>query len=215
MTHITILADTHSNHKQLKLTGGDLLLHVGDFSNLGTHDEIQSFLAWFDRQHYIHKVYIAGNHDLSYERNIPLKNKFLALYPHIHYLEDSGIVLEGIKIWGSPWSPAFCNWAFNLPRKSKYLQEKWNMIPDDTDILMTHTAPYGIFDPNYDGISVGCELLREAIIDIAPRVHCFGHLHSGYDIAETCFGKGNTLFINASICNDYNQVVNKPIDINY
>lgn len=212
MISITCISDSHRGHKKLSLPGGDILIHAGDFSSLGYHDEISSFLAWFDKQKYKHLVYIAGNHDISYQRNIPMKKKFLALYPGIHYLEDSEIVLEGLKIYGSPWQPEFCDWAFNLPRKSKYLQEKWDKIPDDTDILITHTAPYGILDPDSHYISVGCELLKSRVIDIKPLIHCFGHLHLGRSYRVI----GPTTFVNASMCNDSNRIVNKPfvIEIN-
>jgi Icc-related predicted phosphoesterase len=143
-----------------------------------------------------------------------MKKKFLALYSDIHYLEDSGITLEGLKIYGSPWSPEFGSyWVYNLPRGSRYLKEKWDKVPDDTDILMTHTAPYGILDPNYEYQSVGCELLRDRIIDIKPLISCFGHLHRGYNVKRIDLGNKTTTFINSSICNDNNQVVNKPINL--
>ncbi len=57
------------------------------------------------------------------------------------YLEDSSITLYGINIYGSPWQPFFCNWAFNLPRGEE-LASKWSAIPQETDVLLTHGAPF-------------------------------------------------------------------------
>ncbi|KAG4078701.1 hypothetical protein HA402_015291 [Bradysia odoriphaga] len=58
------------------------------------------------------------------------------------YLEDESIELFGLKIYGTPWQPEFCNWAFNVPRGEQCLA-KWNQIPDGIDILITHTPPVG------------------------------------------------------------------------
>lgn len=58
------------------------------------------------------------------------------------YLEDAGVELYGLKFYGTPWQPEFCRWAFNLPR-GKACLEKWNLIPQDCDVLITHTPPVG------------------------------------------------------------------------
>lgn len=98
---------------------------------------------------------------------------------HCTYLEDSQIEIYGIKIYGSPWQPEFGNWAFNLPRGEECLK-KWNQIPDDTDILLTHTPPIGHGDLVCSGIRAGCvELLSTVQQRVKPRYHVFGHIHEG------------------------------------
>ena len=210
---ITIISDTHGNHKKLNLPGGDILLHCGDFTTCGSHDETVSFLSWFDQQLYEDKVYIAGNHDRLYEIYPKLRDKLVSFYPEIYYLQDSYIKIKGLKIYGSPWQPEFCHWAFNLPRKGPELQAVWDKIPRDTDILMTHTAPYSVLDPNFHYQSVGDELLLNAVIETRPKIHCFGHLHNGYGREVMNIGEDYIRFINASICNDGNIVVNEPVTI--
>jgi hypothetical protein len=71
----------------------------------------------------------AGNHDLTFdpdsygatgvrfghqERYDCAEVK--ASLQNCTYLEDELVEIEGIRIYGSPWQPEFCDWAFNLPR---------------------------------------------------------------------------------------------------
>jgi len=99
------------------------------------------------------------------------------------YLENSGVEIDGVKFWGSPWQPEFFNWAFNLPR-GRRLAEIWALIPDDTEVLITHTPPYGILDRVDSGEHVGCEDLRRALQRVKPKVHVFGHIHEDRGVVE-------------------------------
>ncbi|XP_044763145.1 UPF0046 protein C25E10.12 [Coccinella septempunctata] len=123
------------------------------------------------------------------------------------YLEDSGIELYGIKIYGSPWQPEFGGWAFNIPRGEKCLS-KWDKIPEDTDILITHTPPLGHGDLVCSGVRAGCvELLQTVQKRVKPKYHVFGHIHEGYGVSSD----GRIIFINASTC-DINYIPkNLPI----
>ena len=118
----------------------------------GTVDEISRFNDWFCELPHPHKVFVAGNHDFLFETDPPLARSLLD--PDIHYLEDTGVELEELKIWGSPWQPVFFNWAFNLPRGAP-LREKWALIPDDTDVLITHGPPHLIGDRTARGVHAG------------------------------------------------------------
>jgi hypothetical protein len=137
-------------------------------------------------------------------------------YKTIDYLEDEYMgIVDGdepeIKIWGSPWQPEFYNWAFNLPR-GEALKEKWDMIPVDTDILITHGPPFGKLDyVDYSKINVGCEELLKRVEEIKPKIHVCGHIHGGYGYVFD----GNTHFINASILNDRYEFRNKPIIVDW
>ncbi len=210
---ITFLSDTHSSQKWIPnddLVGGDIIIHSGDFSNRGYFNEVEDFLYWFSNLNYTYKIFIAGNHDFLFEDNPNKSSDLLSKYPNLIYLQDSGIEIEGIKIWGSPWQPVFFNWAFNLPRNGPELLDKWKMIPGDTDILITHGPPHGILDNLPDGFNCGCEVLFEEVTKyINPRVHVFGHIHNGYGYREI----NGTLFINASSLDEDYKYKNKPINI--
>ena len=198
----TVISDTHNKHSSLKLDGGDVLLHCGDFSGKGLEKQIADFNSWLGLQDFKYKIVIAGNHDFLFEKE---PEKAQSLLTNAIYLEDSFTVINGIKIYGSPWQPWFYDWAFNLHR-GKALEEKWDLIPNDTDILLTHGPPYGIKDLTSRTENVGCEDLLKRINQIKPKVHCFGHIHEDSGIWE----ENGTKFINASICDFNYKPSNQP-----
>jgi Icc-related predicted phosphoesterase len=202
MKRITVISDTHTKHKELYLPGGDILIHAGDIMNSGYNiNDIKSFLKWFESQDYEELIFIAGNHDRLFEDSKSIVLQLLENYPLVTYLEDDYVNIDGIKIYGSPWQPEFYNWAFNLPRNGTGLMSKWEMIPEDTDILITHGPPQGHLDSSgspWNQPLLGCELLRERIDLINPKIHVFGHIHgsSGYKEYE------GTHFFNACILSE-------------
>jgi Icc-related predicted phosphoesterase len=213
---ITFISDTHTKHRycELDLPGGDLLIHAGDLMNSG-HDEndVWEFLDWFDKQEqYKSHVFIAGNHDRFFENKPDETKNILREYPYLTYLQDHTHTIDGVKIYGSPWQPEFYNWAFNLPRNGVELQEKWSNIPNDTEILITHGPPWEYLDVTpYGNLNVGCELLRVRVDELKPKIHVFGHVHSGYGY----YYNGHTHFINAAVLNERYNYENKPLTIDW
>lgn len=203
--NITLISDTHGYHDQLNLPGGDMLLHAGDVSGRGRVSEVKRFFEWFSRQDYTHKILIAGNHDFFFE--VASQESIEQMIPEeVIYLNDSGVSIEGIHIWGSPISPFFFNWAFNRQRGAE-IDQHWQLIPKETDILITHGPPYGILDDTARGEKVGCEDLLKKVEEIRPRLHVFGHIHEAYGQLTQ---KG-IKYVNASVVNLHYQVVNPPI----
>ena len=200
---ITFISDTHTKHRQLELPGGDLLIHAGDLMNSGySQYEIKDFCTWFEAQNYDNCVFIAGNHDRLFEDEPELVKEIVNEYG-VDYLQDSGLVIgeeweTQVKIYGSPWQPEFYNWAFNLPRCGDELKKKWDAIPSDTGILITHGPPQGHLDisgPPYNEPNLGCELLRVKVDEQPPKIHVFGHIHGSWGYK---FHNG-THFINAAV----------------
>lgn len=210
-TSITFISDTHSKHAYCTadLPGGDILIHSGDMSSVGYEHELHAFLKWFSKQKYEHKVFIAGNHDWIFERNPARAQQILSDYPDVIYLQDSSVELQGLKIYGSPWQPAFHDWAFNLPRNGEELREKWDAIPDDTDILITHGPPHQVLDyVIWSQSSAGCERLQPRVFELQPLIHSFGHIHSAGIRELTNITK--TVFINASVLDERYDYRYKP-----
>jgi Icc-related predicted phosphoesterase len=209
---ITFISDTHNKHKQIeaKLSGGDVLVHSGDISSKGYIHEVVHFCRWFDSlDNYKHKIFIAGNHDFLFEKDPIEARSIIKSCKNITYLQDSELVIDGVKFYGSPWQPEFFNWAFNLPRGKK-LAQIWSHIPNDTDVLITHGPPIYILDYTLrDMINVGCNDLYNRVIEVKPKIHCFGHIHEGYGYKE----HEGVLFLNASTCNDRYEPNNNPINI--
>lgn len=202
---IILISDTHTKHKDIKLPEGDILIHAGDISSRGRIYEVIDFIEWFTEQPHAYKIFIAGNHDFYFENKTEAEVQ--ALIPsNIIYLNDSGCTIQGLHIWGSPIQPAFLNWAFNRERGAE-IKQHWDLIPQNTDILITHGPPYGILDKTIRGEHVGCEELTKAVEMIQPKVHVFGHIHEDYGTIN----QGNTTFINASILNERYQTINEPV----
>ena len=186
---------------------GDLLVHAGDVSRAGELPEIEAFTAWFAAQPHRHKILIAGNHDFLFERE---PERARRLVRGATYLLDEAVVIEGIRIWGSPWQPWFFDWAFNLQRGEE-IREKWDRIPGDTDLLVTHGPPAGHGDVTAHGDAAGCADLLEAVRRVRPRLHVYGHIHEGYGITEA----DGTTFVNASNCDLGYEPVNPPIVLDW
>jgi len=209
---ITCISDTHNQHLHIPpdwLEGGDVLVHAGDVSGRGTLKEIEAFLEWFNEQPYTHKIFIAGNHDFWFEKTTGfVVNEMLQeKYPNVKYLNDSGVEIDGVKFWGSPVQPWFYDWAFN--RVGTDICQHWDMIPLDTDVLITHGPMKGILDMTLRGVSTGCPYLLEKSAEMTNlKLFVCGHIHEAYGKFE--FPDGG-VFVNASTLNFNYNVQNKPI----
>ena len=200
---ICLISDTHERHRELELPDADLLIHAGDATFTGDLHAIADFDDWLASLPHATKLFIAGNHDRTFEST---PEKAQRLLTHATYLQDSGVTVGGIRIWGSPWQPEFMSWSFNLERGAP-LREKWALIPRDTDILVTHGPPLGHGDLVARGERVGCEQLALRLLDLDVRLHVFGHIHEGYGLTTA----GKTLFANASTCDLGYEATQPPI----
>jgi Icc-related predicted phosphoesterase len=213
MPRIVCLSDTHNCTHEIEVPDGDILIHSGDATITGTVEEVKRFSRWFSGLPHRHRVFVAGNHDWLFERDDQLARSLLGT--SITYLRDSSAVIAGLKIYGSPWQPRFFDWAFNLNRGAE-IAEKWKLIPNDIDVLITHGPPHGILDaiPKPWGVeNSGCENLRERVEAIASlgrlKLHAFGHIHCGYGTYDE-FG---IRFVNASTCDEQYEPTQPPIVI--
>jgi len=210
---IITTSDTHNLHNfipQEWLESADCIIYAGDMTSRGTLSEVSEFLRWFSKLSYKYKILIAGNHDWAFEKNPFVCNEMIEnlnkdLTNPIIYLNDSGVEIEGIKIWGSPIQPYFHNWAFN--RTSVTIQKHWDLIPLDTDILVTHGPVENILDRTlWQNANVGCPYLKNVIENTKIKLHICGHIHEAYGKEV----QNGVTFLNASAV-DYNyQIVNKP-----
>lgn len=229
---VSLISDTHSKHGRIMLpsdlrgsnstpdlVGGDLLIHTGDFMTSGfSKSELMDFLTWLDSIEYDHIVFIAGNHDRLAQISPDQMKEALEGFPKLTYLEDDFVEIEvgeeKIKIYGSPWQPWFHNWAFNLPRNGEELKAKWQAIPDDADIVLTHGPAQGLLDtsgPPYNRPLLGCELLTERLAEIRPKMHVCGHIHGGHGHLYD----GHTHYFNASVLNERYEYANLPFNFDW
>jgi Icc-related predicted phosphoesterase len=205
---IVCLSDTHSRHDGINVPQGDVLVHAGDSTMAGRVEEIARFNHWLGAQPHRHKIVIAGNHDLLFESDPGLAE---SLITNAVYLRDDGLKIEGVRFYGSPWQPWFMDWAFNL-RRGAEIRSKWNLIPEGTDVLITHGPPHGILDlvplgGRGENENAGCEELKAAVKRIKPQAHIFGHIHEGYGLHRG----PETVYVNASVCDSDYRPVNEPM----
>lgn len=199
--------------RRSRVPEGDVLVHAGDFTSTGRLTEVRSFRAMMDSIDWLdHQVIIAGNHETTfdaafYRTNGPRFHRpvedasvcraalLAGSSPRLHYLENTGIRLCGLEFWGSPYTPSYFDWAFNLERGAE-LRSMWAKIPDRLDVLVTHGPParHGSFAATR--VDAGCEDLLARVLDVAPALHVFGHIHEGYGVTR----EGSTVFVNAATC---------------
>lgn len=215
---IVALSDTHCQHDKLVVPEGDLLLHAGDATYMGTLREMSDFARWFAYQPHANKVYVPGNHDWMMQRK-PEEGRKLFESLGVTVLIDQEITIEGIRLYGSPHQPTFCDWAFNLPRNGPELKAKWDMIPEGLDVLITHGPPHkildtepGCFQPNGD-TNIGDELLTAKLAKMRhpPRMHVMGHIHGGHGQKHT----DETKSFNVAICDPSYNPINPITVIDY
>jgi Icc-related predicted phosphoesterase len=210
---VVMISDTHMQHKALTMPEGDILIHAGDWTHRGEEILTIEFLKWFNAQNYKHKVFIAGNHDFYPESHyMDFRMHLKTFAPSCTYLEDQSVVIEGYKIHGSPVSPWFCDWAFNRGRGDD-IQQHWDMIPDDTEILITHGPILGYGDKlsaygSEPGKNIGCLNLLDTIDKRLKdlKLHVSGHIHEG---AGT-YNHGNIIVVNASVLDERYRLRNSP-----
>ncbi|KAI9275870.1 Metallo-dependent phosphatase-like protein [Phascolomyces articulosus] len=210
------VSDTHGKDSfSFPIPEGDVFVHAGDMTRISNPNEFIKTIAWIKSLPHKIKIVTAGNHDHILDERfgyITEKQEILAKMEHagIIYLEHESFHLPkelgGYKMFVSPYAPYHIGGAF-MPHS---LREIWEKIPNDVDILVTHTPPFGYQDRIVRNKShVGCPILRDKVDTIKPRVHLFGHIHEDHGWEWTRDGK--TLMINACICDKRYRPSQRPV----
>jgi Icc-related predicted phosphoesterase len=200
------ISDIHENFN-VKIPKCDYLLIGGDIL---ANPTIRSQLFWMQKfEVFISKIedrgikwlMTPGNHDTIFESNfyhlVSDRIKRNTLIDEYRLIEN-----HSLSVYGSPWQRTFFNWAFNKDEED--LVNTWSRIPENTEILLLHSPPFGILDANLGSIS-----LTERIKELKKlKLVVFGHIHYGYG---KTVDKNGVIFVNAALCNNRNELVNKPI----
>ncbi|XP_064368959.1 metallophosphoesterase MPPED2 isoform X2 [Dromaius novaehollandiae] len=122
-TRFVCVSDTHSRTDGIQMPYGDILLHTGDFTELGLPSEVKKFNDWLGNLPYEYKIVIAGNHELTFDKEFmadlvkqdyyrfPSVSKLKpedfdnvqSLLTNSIYLQDSEVTVKGFRIYGAPW----------------------------------------------------------------------------------------------------------------
>lgn len=190
---LVIISDTHTLHEQLGELSGDVLIHCGDMCNgfLPDRRDIERMDDWFLRQEFDLILCTGGNHDLIAEE---WHHRGATVFQNATYLVDEAIEFQGVKFYAAPWIPKLDGWAYF--QADDELSEKWERIPDDTNVLITHTPPFRILDRNPANKPQGCSFLRSRLEELESlRLHAFGHIHESYGVHDV----GDVKFVNAAL----------------
>lgn len=207
---LVCISDTHNLHSAVDLPDGDVLVHAGDFTNDGLYSEVRSFLTWLGEvaPRYRHTVLCAGNHDFLFQRSPEVTGALLEeCAPGVIYLQDEAVEIDGVRFYGSPQTPWFYG-AFNVHR-GEAIRRYWDRIPEHTDVLITHSPPFGILDQaTASGPHLGCEEMRTRVGTLPQvQVHIFGHIHGGHGV----LARDGVTYINASICDEEYRTTNSAL----
>lgn len=243
---IVHISDTHGpkGHTLVTVPPCDVLIHSGDIGGRTNLFELTEFLIWFEKQPATKKIWIAGNHDLILDSDWVNRKKkemdsvagmileqqhsqvqgILNAY-NVTYLKDSEFVVDGVKFYGSPYTPSFhrAHWAFNADR-GKEITKIWAKIPSDTNVLITHGPVYGILDEvekkylslgedKHRGCNDLLNVIKSRLFDL--QLHCSGHIHDNVGITlKAVSNRRRVLFSNGAVLtNDYTQLITKPLII--
>ena len=191
---IVAVADTHLFHQEgFDVPEGDVFVHAGDMCRGGTMRELERAAAWIRSLPHARKVVVAGNHDWPFARPAERDRARALLGDGVTYLEDACATIDGLSFYGSPWQPAFHDWAFNLPR-GRALAKVWAKIPERVDVLITHGPPAGFGDATSHCHREGCADLLARVREVRPRAHLFGHIHE----SGGAWTDGPTTFVNCT-----------------
>lgn len=212
MTKIVCISDTHCQLEQVQIPDGDILVHAGDLTYRGTVSETSKELLKLSKHRARFKeiILVEGNHDWLGFHN-PTLMDHMCKDNGIILLRDSGVTIDDLKFYGSPHQPEFHDWAFNLPR-GEPLKQKWALIPDDTNVLITHSPLHSILDevPYPSGFRAGCVDLYNRVMELKDlKLSVFGHLHMNHGSVSI---DGKT-YVNASVCTENYKPTNAPIII--
>ncbi|KAF2685993.1 Metallo-dependent phosphatase [Lentithecium fluviatile CBS 122367] len=197
-TRIVCISDTHCQTP--KLPKGDVLIHAGDLTNQGSYSELKKTVDWLEKADFEAKIVVAGNHDITLDSGFYKEHgsswrwpqpqdpdacrRLLTQSKSITYLENEAAkiylnVMNGprtcFKVYGSPCTPKAWNWAFQY--EAEEATNLWDTIPQDTDIVVTHTPPKGHCDAATKDDRSGCGVLLQALHRVRPMLAVFGHIH--------------------------------------
>jgi len=170
----------------------EMVLLGGDYAPTRNIDQQERFFKgefsdWLQKIQAKYVIGIGGNHDFILQENPRLAQNL----PWI-YLQDTPIEIETIKIYGTPWTPIYHDWAFMKPEPE--LAEIYKQIPEGLDILLAHGPAYRFLDRTREGTHVGSYALLDRIREVYPDTVVCGHIHEARGIADN----GVTRFFNVS-----------------
>jgi hypothetical protein len=197
------ISDTYGHHEELLLPRGDMIIHAGNLTKDGTEPEVRDFLDWFSHLNYRYRIFISGTRDVLFEKEPELIRRLIP--SNVIYLEESGVEINGFKLWGTPYNTANYGNPFSVGPDE--IEDHWNKIPDDTDIVIGRTPAFGVQDEDVAGRHMGNKDLLRKLVKVCPRYFVSGNIHGAHRYEY----RHHINFVNASLLNEEYEVQNKPV----
>ncbi|KAG2149321.1 Metallo-dependent phosphatase-like protein [Suillus clintonianus] len=223
-TRFVCISDTHSH--TFHIPAGDVLLHAGDLSSWGSLSQLIVTVEWLKSLNHPVKMrlitcdgssMVAGNHDVRLKLEVQQARTYVRSQAGagLYYLEHERFRFmlpsgREWKVYGSPAAPLYAQGAFQYESTDE-ARVIYSRIPEDTDILITHTPPFMTFDTTRTGKHAGCRVLSSKLTQLRKcRLHVFGHIHecAGAQIsADDPFRLVDSVSVNAAMAMTKKAVV--------
>jgi len=191
-------ADTHGRHDELDVPDGDVFIFAGDMLDTGKKEKLKEFNSFLKELPHAEKIVVGGNHDILYELfHAPIKDTLTAAT----YLDNDEIRINEVRIWGSSWYAGTFENVMN----------RWNVIPEGIDILITHIPVHGYLDQTGKGRHLGSEQLLETVKRVKPAYHIFGHAHASHGRIKEVFDGKEVNLVNCSAFGGFRTDMNQPV----
>lgn len=209
---ITFISDTHNNHENIEIKPCDVLVHCGDGSTHGEHEELYNLFGWLAQQPAKDVIYVPGNHDIAFEKDWLNTKGYcekvfeLASTANLHIVTKGFVKICGKSFFCYSYMHKYGNWAFM--RDEQWLKDDIARLPvEDVDVLVTHAPPHGILDTNLNELHCGTKPINKLVSMMSPKIHAFGHIHESYGVKETSYIN----FVNAAMTSHGGGVSRQPI----
>lgn len=223
---LACISDTHGELEKVSIPACDILLHAGDvcpdvYHGLWTrHHPIlcvdwmrEQWLPWItpmlDDGWVRHVVLTWGNHDWTQMYGDTRDRQSSAwdfLPENVHVVVDREVNIDGVRIWGTPWSNEFNGWAWMKPREKLY--RVYDQIPFGVDVILSHQPPRG-YGGRVGFEELGSEELLYRVEHVTPQLVVCGHIHAGHGE----YTLGSTKILNAAVVNEKYQVVHPATEV--
>lgn len=212
---ILAIADLHGNLPEIEpcdilLVGGDVCQRVHHGADHQIEWLSSAFYGWLKSVPAKYIVGIAGNHDFAFEKR-PEAVASIGL-PWV-YLQDDLIEIEGLRIYGTPWTPNLPYWAFHGGMNNR-CGSHFDHIPDNVDILLSHGPMYLYADQVLDGYRhAGCKAMADYVWKSRPLSFVCGHIHEGYGHYRHPHVEHGVF--NVSYVNERYEPVHEAVDVSF
>ena len=156
---IFAFSDTHGHHRDLQVPEeAEIIICAGDVVEDDLKgSEYYDFIEWLSSLPAKWKIFVPGNHELSFDLGQAEAIEQVMATRGITVLQDAVEYCDGVIIGSISGNSIIAD----------------SDIPHDLDILVTHMPPFGILDQDLGSLEI-----LNFVLKAQPKYHLFGHIHA-------------------------------------